>query len=237
MQADREKQMHSPIRIAIISTGVQSSVVDQATNGFVMTLKNAKVLVAESSQDSVGRGTELALCLAESVPDVEIIGLDIFGGQQRTNSTLLLAALHKALELDVDVIACCVQSANTDKQRLFQDVCRSAEQKGVSLVACGSDRKRVFPGVLSGCVGVVSHIDCLEFLYYHDPDVFGSDQNVSGLFVSNGWWQGRFWGAEMATIRVASEVVQMRREGLSLYQINLGLQLRAHLPIEPFGYC
>ena len=54
MQADREKQMHSPIRIAIISTGVQSSVVDQATNGFVMTLKNAKVLVAESSQDSVG---------------------------------------------------------------------------------------------------------------------------------------------------------------------------------------
>ena len=237
MQPNRENPMHSPTRIAIISTGVQSSVVEQATSGFVMTLKNSKVSVATSTQDSVGRGTELALCLADSVPDVEIIGLDIFAGQQRTNSTLLLAALHRALELEVDVIACCVQSSNPDKRRLFQDVCCSAVDKGISLVACGSDKKRVFPGVLSGCLGVVSHIDCLEFLYYHDPEIFAVEQNLSGLFVSNGWWQGRFWGAEMATIRVASEVAQMRREGLSLSQIELGLQLRAHLPIEPFGYC
>ena len=99
-----------------------------------------------------GRGTELALCLAESVPDVEIIGLDIFGGQQRTDLTLLLAALHKVLELDVDVIACCVQSANTDKQRLFQDVCRSAEQKGVSLVAAGRIENVSFQVFYQGCI-------------------------------------------------------------------------------------
>lgn len=237
MQPNREKQMHSPIRIAIISTGVQASVVEQAASGFVMALKNGKVSIASSVQDSVGRGTELALCLAESIPNVEIIGLDIFAGQQRTNSTLLLAALHKALELDVDVIVCCVQSSNPDKQRLFQDVCDLAVEKGISLVACGSDKKRVFPGVLSGCIGVVSHIDCLEFLYYHDAEIFGVEQSVSGLFVSNGWWQGRFWGAEMAAIRVVSEVVRMREEGESLSQIDIGLQLRAHLPIEPFGYC
>jgi hypothetical protein len=74
-------------------------------------------------------------------------------------------------------------------------------------------------------------------LYYHDAEIFGEEQSVSGLFVSNGWWQGRFWGAEMATIRVVSEVVRMREEGLSGSQIDIGLQLRAHLPIEPFGYC
>ena len=236
MQSNNSQQTQYPTRVAIISTGVQCSVMDQASSGYTMSLKNGKVHCVSSLQDSVGRGTDLALCLVESVPETEIIGIDIFAGQQRTNSTLLLSALKKALTLNVDVIVCCVQSFNTDKKGLFESICDKAKNQRVTLISCGSEGRLSYPGSLAGCVGVTSHVDCLEFMYFNDPEICTEDVNSRGLFVSNGWWQGRFWGAEMATIRIASHVVEMRRAGVQIEDIEERLRLQSHLPIPPFGY-
>lgn len=236
MQESNLSSSVSPIRVAIISTGVQCSVMEQARSGYVMTLKNGQVNCTPSQQDSVGRGTELALCLVESEPEIEIVGIDIFAGQQRTNSTLLLSALEKALSLRVDVIACCVQSFNADKAEQFQTLCARAAAQQITIVASSSDAKPSFPGSLTSCVGVLSHVDCLEFMYFYDPEIFGDAAISSGLFMANGWWQGRFWGAEMATIRVVSQMVSLRKSGMSTTETARHLQVRSHLPIAPFGF-
>ncbi len=224
-------------RVAIVSTGVQCSVIPQATIGKRIHLVSGSVVAQSSTQDSMGRGTELALCFVEQAPRVEMIGFDVFNGQAKTNSTVLLAAMEEAISMDVDVLAVCIQSYNQDRQPLFQRVCQQAFEKNISIVACDAVDKISYPAHIDGCVGVYSNPDCREHNYYYDPEFFGTDDTRRRVLVSNGWWKGRFWGAEIATIRIAAQIACLRSSGVEYPQIHSHLAQRAYLPFDTVGFC
>ena len=102
--------MHATPRIAIISTGIERSVVSTAEPGWCIAVQQERLMVEPTEKDSVGQGTELALSLSHLLPAVTLIGIDIFNGQGKTTSTLLLKALEKAVDLKCDAILVCVHS-------------------------------------------------------------------------------------------------------------------------------
>ena len=52
-------------RVAVVSTGVQCSVIPQSSIGKRFQIVSGNVASQASTQDSMGRGTELAMCLVE----------------------------------------------------------------------------------------------------------------------------------------------------------------------------
>ena len=224
-------------RVAVVSTGVQCSVIPQATMGKRFQLVSGNVVSQSSTLDSMGRGTELALCLVQQAPSVEVIGLDVFNGQAKTNSTILMAAIEEAIAMDVNVIAVCLQSYNQEKQPLFNQICQQAFAQKISIVSCDAVDKISYPAQIDGCIGVYSHPDCREHTYYYDPNFFGIEDTRCRVFVSNGWWKGRFWGSEIATIGIAAQVACLRSSGVEYDKIHQHVAQRAYVPFDTFGFC
>ena len=227
------------IRVALIDTGIQTSIVQNAVPGWKIGLtQDGGIQSQVSHTDPLGRGTELALCLLGTAPDVTLLGIDIFNAANRTNSELLVAGIEVALQSNVDIICVCVQSFNMDKKHLFESICSKAAQEGVLIVATGYRKKISFPARIDNVLAVDAQPDCQTRNYYYDPLYYPTSDLRNSLFLSNGWWKGRFLGAEVATIHIAAQLACFKSvPDLTNEDIVLLMKKRAFLPFDDFGLC
>jgi|GEM_PF-5948134 len=226
----------SALKVALISTGIECSVVSTAQSGWSISVHGDKLNIQPSTQDSVGRGTDLALCLMQESPNAQLVGIDIFNGQGKTTSTLLLKALEKALDLQCDVIVVCVHSFNESKGLRFSKICAYAERNGIPIVASAVFESPSYPSNIDTVFGCLSNADCRERMYVYESNFFDESHPHNGLFVLNGWWQGRFWGSEIATVRLAGEVTRLLEMGTPYSLLSVRLSLQAFVPFSEFGF-
>ena len=226
----------SALKVALISTGIECSVVSTAQSGWSISVHGDKLNIQPSTRDSVGRGTDLALCLMQESPNAQLVGIDIFNGQGKTTSTLLLKALEKALDLQCDVIVVCVHSFNESKGFRFSKICAYAERNGIPIVASAVFESPSYPSNIDTVFGCLSNADCRERMYVYESNFFDESHPHNGLFVLNGWWQGRFWGSEIATVRLAGEVTRLLEMGTPYSLLSVRLSLQAFVPFSEFGF-
>ena len=227
------------VRVALIDTGIQTSVVQQSIAGWKISLgADGGIQFKPSSTDHLGRGTDLALRLLDIAPDVILMGIDIFNSANRTNTELLVAGMECALNSQVDVICVCVQSFNVDKSHLFAEVCLKAQEQGILVVATGYRKKMSFPARIPGVIAVDAQPDCRTRNYFYDPLFYAPSDLRRSLFLSNGWWKGRFLGAEVATVNIAAEIACLKSiPNFTSTEIISLMQKRAFLPFDDFGLC
>ena len=223
-------------RIAIISTGIERSVVSKTESGWCISVHQERLKIEVTDKDSMGQGTELALCLSKFVPSATLIGIDIFNGQGKTTSTLLLKALEKALDLKCDAILVCVPSLNAEKRPRFAKVCAYAHKHRIPIVSSGVTGKVSYPSQIATVFGTLSHVDCRSRMYVYDHQFFDAQHSNRGLFVLNGWWQGRYVGAEIAAVHLMGKIIKLRKAGTSYEALFEALNIRGFVPFTEFGF-
>lgn len=229
----------APFRIAVISTGIERTAlldVESADTemGWSVSFQSEGLVVEQTEKDSVGQGTEIALCLAKTIPNVVLVGIDIFNGQGKTTSTLLLKALEKAVDLQCDAVLVCVQSFNSEKRSLFAKVTAYAHKRQIPIVASGVPNKVSYPAQIPTVFGVISHEDCRERMYVYDHQFFADGHPNRGCFIDNGWWQDRYVGSEVAAVHLLSKVVDLLRNGAVYEGLFEALSIRGFLPFDEF---
>lgn len=223
-------------RIAIISTGIERSVVSKTESGWCISVHQERLKIEVTDKDSMGQGTELALCLSKFVPSATLIGIDIFNGQGKTTSTLLLKALEKALDLKCDAILVCVPSLNAEKRPRFAKVCAYAHKHRIPIVSSGVTGKVSYPSQIATVFGTLSHVDCRSRMYVYDHQFFDAQHPNRGLFVLNGWWQGRYVGAEIAAVHLMAKISKLREKGTNYDTLFEALNIRGFIPFTEFGF-
>lgn len=211
MQFSGETYTGKNITVAMIDTGIAGGQISQVVAGWkIRVVHDGSIQPLPSTEDPLGRGTELARCLVEVAPHVNLIGVDIFNAQYKTNSELLAVGIGQALLCKPDVVCVCVQSFNPEKRYLFDSVIAKAREHNIIVVACASTEKMSFPAHMNGVVPVVSHPSCFGKYYQYDAQFWKDNPLCGGLYVADGHHNGRYLGAEVATARLAGEIACLR---------------------------
>jgi len=229
-------QDSSPLRVAVISTGIDAITVPQVEQGWKISVHGERLQVEATQADSVGRGTVLAQGLLEECSNVVLVGIDIFNGQSKTTSTLLLKALEKALDAKCDVVVVCVYSFNVDKGPRFEKVCAYAHRHQIPIIASAVENKHSYPSQIETVLGTLSHQDCHDYMYCYDPAIFEVSDVRRGLHVVNGWFDNQYWGAEMAAMRLGGRVCRWMQEGISYAGLSEVLVLNTLIPFVEFDF-
>ncbi len=224
------------LTVALIGTGVDCSAVGSSVPGWSISINKDKLQIKQSSEDSVGRGTQLAQCFTETLSAVQVMGIDIFNGQAKTTSTLLLKALEKALSVGADLIVVCVHSFNKDKAARFEKVCAYAHRHQIPVVASAVVDQTSYPSAIETVFGVLSDPECREFRYRYIPELLDESDPRGLQFVLSGWWNDRFWGADMATVRLGIEVSRLMMQGVEYRDLNHKLTLESLVPFTEIGF-
>ncbi len=224
------------LTVALIGTGVDCKTVIASVPGWSISIHKDKLHVKQSFEDSVGRGTQLAQCLIEGLPSVQVMGIDIFNGQAKTTSTLLLKALEKALSSGADLIVVCVHSFNQDKAARFEKVCAYADRHQVPIVASSVVEQASYPSAIETVFGALSDPECRQFRYRYIPELLDEGDPRGMQFVLNGWWNGRFWGADMATVRLGVEISRLMMQGVEYADLDHRLTLESLVPFTELGF-
>ena len=230
------ESMHATPRIAIISTGIERSVVSNSEPGWCIAVQQERLMVQSTDKDSVGQGTELAIALSLQLPSAILIGIDIFNGQGKTTSTLLLKALEKAVDVKCDAILVCVHSFNADKRPRFAKVCAYAHKHQIPIVASAVDGRESYPSQIPTVFGALSNVDCRSRVYVYDHQFFGVQHPNRGLFVLNGWWQGRYVGAEIAAVNLMAAIMHLIDNGTDYDSLFEAMSIRGFVPFTEFGF-
>ena len=204
--------------------------------GWCISVQQERLMIEPTEKDSMGQGTELALSLSQLLPTARLIGIDIFNGQGKTTSTLLLKALEKAIELKCDAVLVCVHSFNADKRTRFAKVCAYAHKHQIPIVSSAVVGKRSYPSQIPTVFGALSHVDCRSRVYVYDHQFFDAQHPNRGLFVLNGWWQGRYVGAEIASVRLMATIIQLIDNGTDYESLFEAMSIRGFVPFTEFGF-
>lgn len=95
------------VRVAIVDSGVEAShpwVGGRLTAAYAVSEASDYEVVKVQPSDSVGHGTACAGQIRRFAPDVELISVQMLGGNLRGNSQSLLAALRWLTTQDVNVV-------------------------------------------------------------------------------------------------------------------------------------
>ena len=174
--------------------------------------------------------------LSQQLPSAILIGIDIFNGQGKTTSTLLLKALEKAVDVKCDAILVCVHSFNVDKRPRFAKVCAYAHKHQIPIVASAVNEKESYPSQIATVFGALSNVNCRSRVYVYDHQFFGEQHPNRGLFVLNGWWQGRYVGAEIAAVNLMSTIMHLMDNGTDYDSLFEAMSIRGFVPFKEFGF-
>ena len=227
---------HLTPRIAIISTGIENSLVSKTEMGWCISVQQERLKIDPTVKDSMGQGTELALCLSRMLPSATLIGIDIFNGQGKTTSTLLLKAIEKAIDLKCDAVLVCVHSLNAEKRPRFAKVCAYAHKHQIPIVSSGVSGKVSYPSQIPTVFGALSHVDCRSRMYVYDRQFFDAEHPNRGLFVLNGWWQGRYVGPEIGAVHLMATIIQLLENGTDYESLFEAVSIRGFVPFTEFGF-
>lgn len=230
------KPTHLTPRIAIISTGIERSVISKTEVGWCISIQQERLVIEPTDKDSMGQGTELAQSLSQLLPSATLIGIDIFNGQGKTTSTLLLKALEKAIDLKCDAVLVCVHSFNADKRPRFAKVCAYAHKHQIPIVSSAVAGRVSYPSQIPTVFGALSHVDCRSRVYLYDRQFFGAEHPSRGLFVLNGWWQDRYIGPEIAAVHLMATIIGLIDDGTDYDSLFEAMSIRGFVPFTEFGF-
>ena len=83
---------------------------------------------------------------------------------------------------------------------------------------------------------VPSHVDCRSRIYVYDHQFFDAQHPNRGLFVLNGWWQGRYVGAEIAAVHLMGKIAKLLEAGTSYDALFEAMNIRGFIPFTEFGF-
>jgi len=223
------------VKVAIVDTGIQGNFSQPVDSWDVFLSSSGKIIPKLKNHDLIGRGSQLAALVLEEAPSVQLIGVNIFNEQGKTNSDILAAGIQFAIEQAPNVICVCVNTNNPEKMARFQYLCKQAESRDIMIVSSHPISEKIsYPSSLPGVVPVLTHPKIKSRFFYSDPDEFTPEKYVeSGFFWANGSVDGRFMGKEYATARMAGKIACLReaRPELWVSEIIERLRLKAFLPV------
>lgn len=223
------------VRIAIVDTGVKGDFPEPVNSWDVFVSSTGKIISKLKNRDLIGRGTQLATLILEEAPAAEIIGINIFNEQGKTNSDILAAGIQVAIEQAANVICVCVNTNNPEKLKRFQHLCKQAEHRDIIIVASHPISEEIsYPSSFTGVVPVLTHPDIKSRFFYSDPEHFKPEEYLeTGFFWANGAVDGRFRGGEFAAARIAGKLACLKeaRPELWAHEIVERLRLKAFLPV------
>ena len=223
------------VKVAIVDTGVQGNFPEPVDSWDVFLSSSGKIISKLKNHDLIGRGTQLANLVLEEAPSAQLIGVNIFNEQGKTNSDILAAGIQVAIEQYANVICVCVNTNNPEKEARFQYLTKQAEQRDILIVASHPITEKIsYPSSLPGVIPVLTHPDITSRFFYSDPEIFKPEEYAeSGYFWANGSVNGQFRGQEFAAARIAGKLACLKEARPELWAPEIAdrLRLRAFLPM------
>ena len=227
------------IKLAIIDTGIQMDSKQVLGSWDVFLSNTGKIINKLRQSDLIGRGTQLAQLVFELAPEVELIGINIFNEQAKTNSDILAAGLALALEKNVDIICLCVNTSNPEKRTKFEQLEQRCKEKDIVVVVANSQPDVLtYPTAFASSIAISTHrlIDSSmdSRIFYCDPKYFPKHRvEKSGSFLLSAHREKHFRGVEFATARAAAYLACLKEARPELFAGELKelLTQKALLPL------
>ena len=170
-------------------------------------------LLGQDFSDPNGHGTEMAAAIHRGAPGAEILAIRVMDQDFHTSPDALAAGVETAVLHGAKIINLSLATPETGRAQLLRDCCALAARKGVLLLAAAHPAgEPAYPADLPDSIGVVSHPDCRDNLYFFDPERFDGEawRPVSGRFLAPGYGvpeegaeDPTYFGAGLATASVS----------------------------------
>jgi len=161
--------MSSPVRIAVIDSGVHPSHphVNSVAGGISITPAGRH---EAGYLDRLGHGTAVTAAIREKAPDAAIFAVKIFHDSLAARIEPLLAAIDWSVACGVHFINLSLGTANPAHEPALRDALDRAVAAGIRVVAAYQHEGiRWLPGSLPGAVPVVLDADCPRHEYRMSP--------------------------------------------------------------------
>ena len=90
---------------------------------------------SEDDHDRIGQGTAISELIVRFAPGVEIVPIRIFAGRLETSPEVLLAALERALDLEVDIVNLSLGTLREGAAESLYQACERATSAGILLIS------------------------------------------------------------------------------------------------------
>jgi hypothetical protein len=237
------------VLVAVIDSGVDPDdprMADSSLQGLRIQIRATNhVAIDEHYTDQIGHGTDIASIILRDAPKVRLLAIRIMGEQLQASADLMVAGIETAYKAGAQVINLSLGTPNMGKAMLLRDCCAMARDAGAVLVASGHPKGRpTYPADIPESVGVVSHRDCMDKMFYFQPRRFPRKRwkSLSGKFVANGRITAddpaSYRGSGVAAACMAAELACLRQAlpDASVEQLVRVLEYRSHLPTVELGY-
>lgn len=146
------------VKIAIIDSGLDMDIVTRKciVGGEAFYIKNSELYWSDDFQDKNGHGTQCAYIIHKHCPTAMLYIIKITHLRSGySSSILLLEALKRLLEIDVDVINISLSVAGSScKQEIDEVLKQLRHQKKTIVVAVKNGQQSSYPAEQEDCIGV-----------------------------------------------------------------------------------
>lgn len=204
------------VRVGVVDSGWDRSV-DHPQVGagvcFVDSADDFAVRWSRDDRDLHGHGTATADLVLQVSPSAVIVPIRVFGQQLETSVDALVAALHWAVDHQLDVVNMSLGTRRSDALRPLYLACERARRAGVLIVAsAANDEERwSYPAVFESVIGV-GPADLKEpfAIVYRSGEALECGARASGQYVRLlGGQKGFVSGTSYAAPIVTGHVVRI----------------------------
>jgi hypothetical protein len=151
------------VKVAVIDSGINAhhSHVQRLSGGVGIACDGAgSIVFSNDCKDYDGHGTAVAGILRAKAPDVELYSVKVLHQHLQTESRVLAAAIRSCIANGIRIINLSLGTHQTSGIGPLQHACEIAVQRGMILVAAGSEDQRVFPASFVSVIGVSADECC-----------------------------------------------------------------------------
>lgn len=149
------------IRIAVVDSGIA------AGHPHVGAVASGVAIVGDDPADTadrLGHGTAVAAAIREKAPWAELVPVRVLEQQLVTTARILATAITRAVEDGARLVNLSLGTTNPAHLPLFESAIAAAVERGAIVVsALGESGTRLFPGSLTGAIGVAADPACDRF--------------------------------------------------------------------------
>lgn len=164
------------VKVAVIDSGINAhhSHVQRLAGGVGIACDAAGAIVySDDHRDYDGHGTAVAGILRAKAPDVELYSVRVLQERLRTETRVLAAAIRSCIANEIRIINLSLGTQQTSEEDALRHACELAAERGIILVAAGSEKERIFPASFACVVSVSADERCgwNDYAYYESSEV------------------------------------------------------------------